>query len=86
MNVTHVVPVLLRKVYTGRAPLDAGTVHEDMDFAHTRDSLVKDALDGLEVAQVAVQDFHLRSPSLDGVVGGEVDAVSLDEANGSTRF
>lgn len=75
---------MLREIDTRGAPLDAGTVHEDLNFSHEFNGLAKHPFDGFKVGQVAVYDFDSGPLRLDGVVGGKVGAVPLDKTDGST--
>ena len=61
---THIVPVRLGELDGRGSPLDAGAVDEDVDLAaHGVERLLEEALDALEVGEVALD-------GLDGAAGG----------------
>ena len=57
---THIVPVLLRKVYTRRSPLNASTVHEDVNAtAHSVKRALEQRSDGRDITKIAMNDLDL---------------------------
>ena len=58
---TYIIPILLRKVYTRRSPLNASTVHQDVNAtAHSVKRALEQGSDGRDITQIAVNDlgFH----------------------------
>ena len=80
---THIVPVRLGELDGRGSPLDAGAVDEDVDLAaHGVERLLEEALDALEVGEVALDGLDGAAGGGDGdggfVVGG---AGAADEAD-----